>query len=57
MPTDIEGRELGTGKSRREVAMSLGLKPGFTAPRLGRGGWPGVGARPAGTVLVRRARL
>ncbi len=34
MPHDIEVRELGTGKSRREVAMSLGLKPVFTAPRL-----------------------
>ena len=34
MPHDIEVRELGTGKSRREVAINLGLKPVFTAPRL-----------------------
>lgn len=34
MPHDIEVRELGTGKSRREAAMAMGLKPIFTAPKL-----------------------
>lgn len=33
-PHDIEVRELGTGKSRKEVAEGLGLKPFETAPKL-----------------------
>lgn len=33
-PHDIEVRELGTGKSRKEVAEGLGLKPFITAPKL-----------------------
>jgi len=34
MPHDIEVRELGTGKSRKEVAMTMGLKPIAVAPQL-----------------------
>lgn len=34
MPHDIEVRELGTGKSRKETAMQMGLKPITTARRL-----------------------
>lgn len=34
MPHDIEVRELGTGKSRKETAMSYGLRPITTAKRL-----------------------
>lgn len=34
MPHDIEVRELATGKSRREIAMSLGLKPITVAKQL-----------------------
>lgn len=33
-PHDIEVRELGTGKSRKEVAESLGMRPFEVAPRL-----------------------
>lgn len=33
MPHDAEVRELGTGKSRKEVAESLGIKPLYVAPR------------------------
>jgi hypothetical protein len=33
-PHDIEVRELGTGKSRREVAEGLGIRPLVTAPAL-----------------------
>lgn len=34
MPHDIEVRELGTGKSRKEVAGTMGLKPIVVAPQL-----------------------
>lgn len=34
MPHDIEVRELGTGKSRKETAESIGIKPIFVAPKL-----------------------
>jgi hypothetical protein len=33
-PHDIEVRELGTGKARKEVAETLGIKPMLVAPRL-----------------------
>lgn len=34
MPHDIEVRELGTGKSRKETAMAMGLKPIIVAKKL-----------------------
>lgn len=34
MPHDIEVRELGTGKSRKEVVQTMGLKPVVVAPQL-----------------------
>lgn len=34
MPHDIEVREIGTGKSRKEVAMGMGLSPIHVAPML-----------------------
>ena len=34
MPHDIKVRELGTGKSRKEIAESLGLRPITVAPKL-----------------------
>ena len=34
MPHDVEVRELGTGKSRKQVAMGLGITPIQTAPML-----------------------
>lgn len=34
MPHDIEVRELGSGKSRKQVALGLGLAPIFVAPNL-----------------------
>ena len=34
MPHDIEVRELGTGRSRKDMALEMGLKPIKVAPRL-----------------------
>lgn len=34
MPHDIEVRELGTGKARKEVVQTMGLKPVIVAPQL-----------------------
>lgn len=34
MPHDVEVRELGTGKSRRDVAVSLGIRPVVVAPKV-----------------------
>lgn len=34
MPHDIEVRELGTGKSRKEVALAMGLNPISVSPKL-----------------------
>jgi hypothetical protein len=34
MPHDVEVREMGTGKSRKQVAMGMGITPIYTAPML-----------------------
>jgi len=34
MPHDVEVKELGTGKTRKEVAEGLGIKPIYVAPKL-----------------------
>jgi len=34
MPHDVEVKELGTGRSRKEIAMSLGLRPITVIPKL-----------------------